>query len=542
MSSRVAVRDPVSAGRNPVSDASRRVAGTQFKTDSQHGSRNRALQPDSWRPDMERDDLDFRATRRARVHTSSQRELYERARRQPPSRQRYPHEGTGDEVPGYARSGRAAAQRQVDDEPRLRIIPDGQVEANSSSTDLVAERSQSKCPPCHRGLFVLTLLLTVLSIPLVYSASTAIALDHYNHTDFFLTRQIFFVVIGLALLSVISRLPARHIRVLVWGLFAITVLGLLATKFSPLGYTLGGVRRWVKLGPLPLQFSELAKIALIGVLADFWSRYGRSAQKSNWPWFAAFGISLPVGVLVFVQPHLSAAALLFLLPFCIAFFAAVPWKQLMGVALVLMVLAGASTVFMKPYQRERLVAQFASQKTDERGSHYQALQGMRALQRGGLMGTGPGGGLFKQGHLPAPHTDFILAVTGEEWGLVGMLGLLAAYSLMIFFCFQTAHAAGKSFEALLCAGIGMLLAIQLICNVSVVTGLLPVTGMPLPLLSYGGSGLLCTLLGISLVLSVSRQAGSIAEAAENAQEMDTADDYARQPAVRPTMRQQPYLL
>lgn len=490
------------------------------------------------------------ATRRVRLQARHQRQAFERARQRsrPHLDDSEYHEDEADTVP--------VAAPPVSPR-RLRLLPGARRKAEHSAARHSAARhpaarhsvarafghaGSAGCPPCHRGLFALTLLLTILSIPLVYSASTAIALDHYSTTDYFLKRQASFVAAGLILLLGISRLPARHLRAFVWTLFALTVLGLLATKFTPLGLTLGGVRRWVKFGPLPLQFSELAKIALIGVLADYWSGVGCAARSSSARWWVSFALALPVVALVFVQPHLSAAALLFLLPFCIAFFASVPTRQLASAALVLMLLAGASTTLMKPYQRDRLKTQFGSHQTDARGSQYQALQGMRALERGGLLGAGPGGGLFKQGHLPAPHTDFILAVTGEEWGLLGMLGLLIAYGLVIFFCFQTAHAAGKSFEALLCAGIGMLLAIQLICNVSVVTGLLPVTGMPLPLLSYGGSGLLCTLLGLGLVLSVSRQASASAEAPESEAVREAVEDYEER-VLRPSdLRRQPYLV
>jgi cell division protein FtsW len=129
------------------------------------------------------------------------------------------------------------------------------------------------------------------------------------------------------------------------------------------------------------------------------------------------------------------------------------------------------------------------------------------MERGGVLGVGPGASLYKQGHLPAPHTDFILAIIGEETGLVGMLFLLACYGAVIFFCFQIGHVAGKPFESLLCAGVGSLLAMQVLCNMSVVLNILPVTGMPLPLVSYGGSGLLCCLLALGLVLGISRQNG-----------------------------------
>jgi cell division protein FtsW len=274
----------------------------------------------------------------------------------------------------------------------------------------------AQCPACHWGLFLITIILTVLSLPIVYSASTAIALDHYGNADFFFLRQFGYVAAGILLFLAVSRLNAQRIRVCVWLLYIVSLLGLLATDFTPLGHSLGGVERWVKIGPVTLQFSELAKIALIGVLADFWSRAARPAQKSMWPWLGAAVLTLPVVGLVFAQPHLSAASLLMVLPFAVAFFADVPVKQIVKVGVVLGVLAIGLLAFgkqyglpgLKTYQIERVAAHFSG-NDDKQGSDYQVVQSQRALANGGLLGFGPGNSPSKHGFLPAPHTDFILA-------------------------------------------------------------------------------------------------------------------------------------
>jgi cell division protein FtsW len=386
-----------------------------------------------------------------------------------------------------------------------------------STPAAVARREKVACPPCHWGLTLVTIVLALASIPMIYSASQAIALDNHGNTDFFLIRQIGFVVIGLATMVGVSRLPVKVMRNLAWVFYFVAVLGLLATKFSPLGVTMGSVERWLRVGPIPIQVSEFAKLALIGVLADFWSRAAVPSRKANWPWLVAFVIAGVPLALVFLQPHLSAALVLFAIPLILGFYAGTPLRQIGTLAGVLGVLA--AIVFglcakgimpgIKPYQQER-IAHFMAKETDEEGAHYQTEQGLRAIERGGWTGAGPGGSLFKQGHLPAPHTDFILAVIGEETGLAGMLVLLAFYGAMIFFCFQIGHGAANPFEMLLCAGVGSLLALQVICNLGVVLDVLPVTGMPLPMMSYGGSGLLCVLVGVGLVLGVSRQSGQSA--------------------------------
>jgi hypothetical protein len=152
----------------------------------------------------------------------------------------------------------------------------------------------AKCPACHWGLFLLTILLTVLSVPIVYSASTAIALDHHDNADYFFLRQVGYVAVGITLFLLVSRFNAKQIRASVWLLYFGSLLGLIATDFTPLGHSLGGVERWMKVGPITFQMSELAKVALIGVLADFWSRAARPAQNSLWPWFFAAALTLPL--------------------------------------------------------------------------------------------------------------------------------------------------------------------------------------------------------------------------------------------------------
>ncbi len=415
-----------------------------------------------------------------------------------------------------ARRERLARQRETPHSSRRKTERDEDMD--NASTPSVAQSASSrqaakiaKCPPCHWGLTLVTMILAFASIPMIYSASQAIALDNHGSTDYFLIRQIGFVFIGLGVMFGVSRMPPKSVRGFAWVIYGVALVGLFATKFSPLGVTMGGVERWLKVGPIPLQVSEIAKFALIGVLADFWSHASVTSQKAQWPWMAAFGIAgLPI-ILVFLQPHLSATLVLFALPLIMGFYAGAPVRQigkivgaLVVIGLVVVGLCSIKKMPLLPMYQQVRIASFLSAETDVKGAHYQTEQGLRAIERGGFTGAGPGGSLFKQGHLPAPHTDFILAVIGEETGLVGMIGLLLLYGAIIFFCFQIGHSASKPFEMLLCAGVGSLLALQVICNLGVVLDVMPVTGMPLPMMSYGGSGLLCTLLGIGWVLGVSR--------------------------------------
>ena len=409
----------------------------------------------------------------------------------------------------------------------LRLLP-GQTGAEPGTSKnggrlgrvMASATTRKKCLPCHWGLLVATLLLTILSIPLVYSASTAIALDqHKGDLNFFLIRQVIYSAIGLAVMVSASRLNLARLQRFSWIIYFAAVAGLVATKFGPLGFSQGNVERWVKIGPLTFQFSELAKIALIGVMADLWSRMMKDAQyRGTWqPWIASAGLAGVPVLLTVMQPHLSAALVLASLPIAIAVYAGVSWRQVgilfagagvLGILTIAMCCAG-NMPLMKPYQQARIRAHFMGHGKDaDQGDKYQAEQGKKAIVRGGWLGKGPGASLYKICYLPAPHTDFIYAVIGEEWGLVGTLGLLALYGALVFFCFQIGHSTQDAFGSLLCAGVGTLLGMQALGNIGVVTGIMPVTGMPLPLLTFGGSGLWCALLGIGLVLAVSRSHGN----------------------------------
>jgi cell division protein FtsW len=406
-----------------------------------------------------------------------------------------------------------ARTQKTSAEPQLRAVPAAPEPAP------LQQAPETGCPPCHRGMLVCLLLILGLSIPLVFSASTAIALENHSGPTFFLWRQIVFVLLGILAMISVSRMSTDKVKLLGWILYGLTFLGLLATKWSPLGYSMGGVERWLKLGPIPFQVSELGKIALLLVLANYWSKAAKTTHKksfeSTFPWlFSGFILTAPFVLLVMMQPHLSAALVLFSLLMIVAFFAGVPglqYAKIFGsVVLIVGVIVGLSSAqkmpFLKDYQQAR-IAHFLSPDKNDQGGYYQTAQGLRAIERGGWIGVGPGNSLFKQGHLPAPHTDFILAVTGEEYGVAGMLFILSLYGLLIFFCLQVGHTASNTFEMLVATGMGLLLFVQVFGNMGVVLGILPVTGMPLPFISYGGSGLVCLLAGMGIVLGISRHQG-----------------------------------
>ncbi len=471
-----------------------------------------ACPPQNTAPADNQDTIMAAAARRARL--TRQREAQQRL-----ARHRWLEKARG----GAQGINRVPVWTELSDDEREALVVQRE-EAARERAALQAAREAEKmrrCPPAHWGLTTVTFALTLLSIPLIFSASTDDALAHNKSADYYLWRQLIFVGIGLMVLFGASRIHPNNLPKWIKSLYLVSIFGLLLTKFSPLGIADDqGIERWLKLGPVTFQVSELAKIALIGMVAQFWSVLSLRERRALDPWLVGWLIGLPLIGLVFLQPHLSAAAVLFVLPCGIAFFAGAPWQrmaQIGGAILAVAALVVALCVVgkcpgLKDYQQERIRAFVVrhgdaggAKKKDFKDANYQAEQGMNALRRGGILGAGPGGSFYKHGHTPEPYTDFILCIIGEEWGLAGSLALLTAFGALIFFCFQIGHNASSSFESLFCAGVGSLLAIQVVANTGVVTGILPVTGVVLPLVSYGGSGLIVMLFAIGVVLGISRR-------------------------------------
>ncbi|HEY0073895.1 MAG TPA: putative peptidoglycan glycosyltransferase FtsW, partial [Abditibacteriaceae bacterium] len=458
-------------------------------------------------------DVALAAARRARL--TRQREQ-QQEKRQRLARRRWQEKAR--------HGGRLHSWADLSDDEREALVIQREQAAQEREAARAAREAEKlrRCPPAHWGLTAVTLILTLLSIPLIYSASAAMALEQGHSVDFYFIRQLVYVSVGLGALFVASLIhPAKLPRLVKW-LYGAAFIGLVLIKFSPLGKAdEQGIERWLKLGPAgTFQVSELAKIALIGVVALYWSKLSLRERRDLSPWLIGWLLAVPLMGLVFLQPHLSAAMMLFILPCGIAFFAGAPWQRMAQVGGVMAAFAALVVVLcvmgkcpgLKEYQQERIRAFVvrhsetdAAQKKQLQDANYQAEQGMNALRRGGLIGAGPGASFYKHGHTPEPYTDFILAIIGEEWGLVGTLALLTAFGALIFFCFQIGHNASNSFESLFCAGVGSLLAIQVVANTGVVAGLLPVTGVVLPLVSFGGSGLIVMLFAIGIVLGISRR-------------------------------------
>ena len=350
-------------------------------------------------------------------------------------------------------------------------------------------------------LFTATLLLVCASVVMVYSASALVALERYQQPYLFVTRQVMWAVLGLALAAVAMRVDYRTYRsdTFVWALIGLVTLMLIAVLFSA---PINGTRRWFGFGGLGVQPSELAKIAGIFFTALVLERRMHRIDELS---YSLLPIGIVIGALVgliLLQPDFGTAMSLLLIVVAMVFAAGLNYRYLVGAVLV--ALPAIYVVLVSaPYRRRRLLA-FWDPWADPLGDGFQIIQSLIAVGTGGVFGRGLMEGVQKLFYLPEPHTDFIFAVIGEELGLIGATGVLACFCLIAWRGLYISLRAQDSFGSFVALGITSMIVVQAFVNMSVVLGLMPTKGIPLPLVSAGGSSLLISLLGTGVLLNISQ--------------------------------------
>jgi cell division protein FtsW len=356
-----------------------------------------------------------------------------------------------------------------------------------------------------RILFTATVLLVGLSIVMVYSASAVVALERYQQPSLFLTKQALWVALGLALLAVVMRVDYRVYRepLFIWSFLGIVAVALVAVLFSP---PVNNARRWFSVGGLGIQPSELAKLSAVVFIAALLER---RMHRINEVGYALAPIGLVVAglvALILLEPDFGTAATLALIAAVMVFAAGLRYTAVVGVALLALPMA-AMLILGSDYRRRRLFA-FLNPWDDPLGDGFQIIQSLIAVGTGGVSGRGLMNGVQKLFYLPEPHTDFIYAVISEELGLVGATVVLVCFCVIAWRGLRVTLHAPDAFAAFLALGLTIMVTVQAFVNMSVVLGLLPTKGIPLPFVSAGGSSLLMNLLGMGVLLNVSQHAAS----------------------------------
>ena len=354
-------------------------------------------------------------------------------------------------------------------------------------------------------LFTATLLLVCTSIVMVYSASAVIAREKWQQPYLLLFKQAAWVLIGLSLVPIVMRIDYRSYRqpLVIWTALGLAAVALVAVLFST---PVNGASRWLHVGPLGVQPSELAKLAIILFTAALLERrMDRIDELSH----ALLPIGLTTGAivgLILVEPDLGTAVSVLVISSAMVFAAGISYRYVLG--LVLVAVPALYVVVMASAYRVQRVMAFLDPWSDPQGSGYQMIQSMIAVGTGGFFGRGLMGGVQKLFYLPEPHNDFIYAVIAEELGWIGATTVLACFCVITWRGLRTAIRAPDRFGTFLAVGLTVMIAFQAFLNISVVTGLAPTKGIPLPFVSAGGSSLLINLLGMAILLNVSQHASS----------------------------------
>lgn len=358
-------------------------------------------------------------------------------------------------------------------------------------------------PPTAAVLGILITLLCITGLVMVGSASPVVSLMTYHSPWTIFFRQVLWMIVGIGAMLIFARIDYRK-----WRKFGVVLVlgtvGLLVAVLVPgLGVTAGGSSRWIGFGILRLQPSELMKLALVVFAADVVIRRMDRDAPSKQVIAPVVGVLVVSAALIIKQPDMGTAMVLSCTAFGILFMSGVSLgpltKVLLSFGAIAIVFAMGST-----YRRDRILS-FVNPGAHQSGSGYQVWQSLIGLGSGHLFGLGLGGGREKWGTLPNAHTDFIFSVVGEELGLVGAVVIMGLFFAVAWYGFRAASQAPDRFGCLMAVGITTWVTSQAVINMGAVIGVLPVTGIPLPFISFGGSSLVITLVAMGILMNIALQ-------------------------------------
>ena len=346
----------------------------------------------------------------------------------------------------------------------------------------------------------LTAALTVIGFVVVYSSSFVRALVDFGDPYHFLVRQMVWAAAGAIALVIMARTDYRRLRPLAVPIMALTI-GLLIVVLA-IGVKGGGAQRWIGVGELTIQPAEFAKISVIIYLAAWLASKGdevRSFEHGLLPFVVIIG---SVSVLILLQPNLGTTLIILIITVTMFWVAGASIGQMLALGVTgFVTLAFLATA--AGYRADRLTA-FFSAEADPQGNGFQTLQALIAIGNGGIHGLGLGASRAKFFYIPESHTDGVFTIVGEELGLIATIPIIALYMLLMFRGFQVARRARDEFGQLIATGITTWITIQALLNIGGITRTVPLTGVPLPFLSYGSNALASVLIAMGLLISISR--------------------------------------
>jgi cell division protein FtsW len=376
----------------------------------------------------------------------------------------------------------------------LRLVQASDLIRPTSSSAAVARRNLTL-------LLAPTALLTVIGLVMILSAGSISAVEGYGTSFWYFNRQTLYAAAGVIGLVVTARLPYAFWRRAAIPMLLMLLPVMLLTLHPAFGSSLYGASRWIDLGPITLQPAEFAKLLTVCAAAAILSRPWKNLQRPRDAFLPLGPLVAVVAGVVLLQKDLGTAVVICGSVFLLLFAAGLrlrhlAWTGLGGAA------ATAFFIFGIAYRRTRFLEAWLNSELDPSGAGWQLRQGLIALGSGGWFGVGLGNSRQKWDYLPNAHSDFVFAILGEELGLIGALAVLSLFGALLFAGIRIAMNAPDAFGRLLAAGITGWIGLQILVNLGAVTGLLPITGVPLPFLSFGGTALVVTLAGVGVIASV----------------------------------------
>lgn len=376
-------------------------------------------------------------------------------------------------------------------------------EPNTTAKERTSSRAEERAFGSYFQLLVLVVVLCAFGLMMVLSSSSVEALRVYENSWMFFQRQAIWLVLGLGVLYATTRIDYNLWRKWTMPMLAISAFALLLVLIPGIGITVWGSTRWLGYGPLRVQPSEIAKFAVLVFCCDLLSR--RAHLLHNWrattrPVILTFAVFC---ALVMLQPDMGTTLVTASIVMTSLFVAGTPMRRMMKIGAGAVVIAGVLAV-VEPYRFRRLTS-FMDPFADASNTGYQMVQSLVGIGSGGIPGVGLGESRAKWGFLPNAHTDFIFAIIAEELGLIGACLTMGLFLMLAVLGARTACRAPNQFGTLMAACITAWVVFQAFLNIGAVIGILPVTGVPLPFLSQGGSSLVILLAAVGVLLNIAKQ-------------------------------------
>jgi cell division protein FtsW len=366
---------------------------------------------------------------------------------------------------------------------------------------VIRSKRKAKMGEIDYGIFYTVGLLLTIGVVMVYSASSYYAMFMYKDSMLFLKKQLMAAVVGVIAMGFTMSIDYHKLKKYTVAIMIATIPILLAVFLFP---GTNGAQRWINLGPLSFQPSELAKYVVVLFLARSLELKGEGVKNFKTgilPYLVTSGF---YAAIVLAEKNLSIASVIMIVTFLVLFAAGGRVKHLFGIVAPALVAAAVAFTVLEPYRMKRLMS-FTNPWKDPIGDGYQLIQSFYALGAGGVTGLGLGQSRQKTLYMPEPHNDFIFSIIGEELGLIGCICIIILFIIFIWRGISVAMKARDTYGTLLAIGITGVVAVQSLINIAVVTGSMPVTGVPLPFISYGGTSLVINMAAIGILLNISRQ-------------------------------------